>query len=143
MPSLDGSWATDGQLMGSRQAMRPWHGTTWCHAKIPLPADGVASHIPHALLPGKETPMRAVLFATVATFLIIAGSASAQVVQDKKSCVLAVEDAKKATASASITAKVRASADDMVRISEHLCSQANFVYAERLLAIVRGMTAQE
>lgn len=87
--------------------------------------------------------MRALLIATVAAIAIFAWPASAQVVKDKKSCVLAVEDAKKATAAAAVTEKVRASADDMVRISEHLCTQANFVYAERLLAIVRGMTAQE
>lgn len=87
--------------------------------------------------------MRAVFLAAVAAVLLLSTSASAQVVQDKKTCIQAVEDAKKATAEAAVTDKTRAEAADMVRISEHLCTQANFVYAERLLAIVRGMTAGE
>lgn len=87
--------------------------------------------------------MRAVLLAAVAAILLSAGTASAQVVQDKKTCVQAVEDARQATADAAITEKARAEAADLVRISEHLCTQANFVYAERLLGIVRGMTAGE
>ncbi|WP_425406281.1 hypothetical protein [Hwanghaeella sp.] len=87
--------------------------------------------------------MRAVLLATLAAIALFTTPVSAQVVQDKKTCVQAVQDAKQATADASITDKARAEANDLVRISEHLCTQANFVYAERLLAIVRGMTAGE
>lgn len=87
--------------------------------------------------------MRMVLLAAAAAIVFSAGSASAQVVRDKKTCQQAVEDAKKATAEASVTDKARAEAADLVRISEHLCTQANFVYAERLLAIARGMTAGE
>jgi|GEM_PF-2946537 len=87
--------------------------------------------------------MRAVLVALVAVLALSAMPAMAQVVKDKKTCLLAVEDAKAATAVALITEKSRAEAGDLVRISEHLCTQANFVYAERLLGIVRGMTAGE
>ena len=87
--------------------------------------------------------MRAVLVALVAVLALSAMPAMAQVVKDKKTCLQAVEDAKNATAVALITEKSRAEAGDLVRISEHLCTQANFVYAERLLGIVRGMTAGE
>ena len=88
--------------------------------------------------------MRALLLAaTVAAVALSAGAASAQVVHNKKTCLQAVEDVKKANTDSAITAKARASVDDLIRISEHLCTQANFVYAERLLAIARGMTAQE
>lgn len=70
-------------------------------------------------------------------------SASAQVVTDKKSCLQAVADAREASDAAAISEKARNEIADLVRISEHLCTQANFVYAERLLAIARGMAAQE
>ncbi|MGF1554318.1 MAG: hypothetical protein ACFBWO_17715 [Paracoccaceae bacterium] len=69
--------------------------------------------------------------------------APAQVVQDKASCQQAVADAKEGRDAASVSESVRAEVDDLVRIAEHLCGEANFVYAERLLAIARGMTAEE
>ncbi len=88
--------------------------------------------------------MRALLVPFVAVLALSATPAMAQVVKDKKTCIQAVEDAKKkATADAAVVPKTRAEAGDLVRISEHLCTQANFVYAERLLGIVRGMTAGE
>ncbi len=70
-------------------------------------------------------------------------SASAQVVTDKKTCLQAVADAREASSTAAVSEKIQAEVADLIRISEHLCTQANFVYAERLLAIARGMTAQE
>ncbi len=70
-------------------------------------------------------------------------AASAQVVTSKKTCIRAVADAKEASADADVSQKIKDEVADLIRISEHLCTQANFVYAERLLAIARGLTAQE
>ncbi|RVU34920.1 hypothetical protein EOI86_18980 [Hwanghaeella grinnelliae] len=87
--------------------------------------------------------MRALLIATVAAIAISAWPASAQVVQNKKTCFQAVEDAKQANQESAISEKAHADVAELIRVSEHLCTQANFVYAESLLAIARGMTAQE
>lgn len=70
-------------------------------------------------------------------------SASAQTVTDKKTCLQAVADARGSTDQASITGKAKEEAHSMIQIADHLCTQANFVFAEKLLGIVRGMTAQE
>ena len=70
-------------------------------------------------------------------------AASAAVVTSKPTCIQAVADAKEGLGGASVSQKIQAEVADMIRISEHLCGEANFVYAETLLAIARGMTAEE
>ena len=87
--------------------------------------------------------MRKTIVLALAAAALAAAPATAQVVKDKATCEQAVKDAKEGLATASVGAKSYKEAEDMVRISEHLCTQANFVYAERLLEIVRGMTASE
>ena len=69
--------------------------------------------------------------------------AHAQTVKDKKSCSQAITDAKGAREDAAIGEKSMAKADDLIRIADHLCTQGNFVYAESLLQIARGMLANE
>lgn len=66
-----------------------------------------------------------------------------QTVRDKKTCEQAVVDARTAVADGDVSDKVRAEANELVRISEHLCTQGNFVYAESLLQMARGMVAGE
>ena len=87
--------------------------------------------------------MKRLAILTLAAAALTAAPAAAQVVKDKPSCAQAVTDAREGLATASIGARPQKEAEDMVRIADHLCTQANFVYAERLLEIVRGMTASE
>ena len=84
-----------------------------------------------------------VLFALAAAIAALPFLASAAGVTSKPTCLQAVADARDALAAAAISEKARTEAADMVRISEHLCGEANFVYAETLLAIARGMAAEE
>ena len=79
----------------------------------------------------------------LAAAALAASPAGAQVVKDKPSCEQAVKDAEEGLRTASVGARSQSEAEDMIRIATHLCTQANFVYAERLLEIVRGMTASE
>ena len=83
------------------------------------------------------------LFGAAALLALVPVIATAATVTNKKTCVQAVADAREGLAGASIAEKTRSDVDDMIRISEHLCGEANFVYAETLLAIARGMTAEE
>lgn len=86
------------------------------------------------------------MIAFAAPLAMAASSADAQnqpVVVDKASCVQAVEDAKTARNEGDVSQAVKVEVDDLLRIAEHLCGEANFVYAERLLAIARGMVAGE
>ena len=87
--------------------------------------------------------MRRFAVASAVAAALVTGAAHAQVVKDKKSCEQAVADAKQALSEATIGPKAIAEAEDLIRISEHLCTQANFVYVEKLLAISRGITAAE
>lgn len=74
---------------------------------------------------------------------VLAAPAAAQVVRDKETCQQAVADAKQGLAESAIATRPMEEAVEMIRIAEHLCTQANFVFAERLLEIARGMTASE
>lgn len=87
--------------------------------------------------------MNKIILALAALSLLTAAPAMAQTVRDKKTCIRAVEDAKSARADATIAAKTMAEADDLIRIAEHLCTQGNFVYADTLLQLARGMLASE
>lgn len=93
--------------------------------------------------------MRTILALSLAAplALALAGPAAAQknqpVVSDKASCEQAVKDATAARNGADVSEKVKTEVDEMLKIAEHLCTQANFVYAEQLLAISRGMVAGE
>lgn len=79
---------------------------------------------------------------TLAAFLV-PFAAGAQTVTDKASCTQAVADAKQGLADATVGPKAKTEVEDLIRISDHLCTQANFAYVERLLQIARGMTAGE
>ena len=78
---------------------------------------------------------------------MVAGDAAAQqkqaTVRDKASCERAVRDAREGVKEASLSEKTRGEADGLVTVAEHLCGQANFVYAEKVLAVARGMAAEE
>lgn len=87
--------------------------------------------------------MRALLIALAAVLAFSALPASAHTVRDMKTCLQAVEDAKKAAASAAITEKSRARANELVQVSENHCSKADFISAENTLALARGIAAQE
>ena len=87
--------------------------------------------------------MKRLAILALAAAALAAAPAGAQVVKDKPTCEQAVADAKEGLATASVGARSQTEAEDMIRIAGHLCTQANFVYAERLLEIVRGMTASE
>ncbi len=87
--------------------------------------------------------MKRFVILAAAAAALAAAPAGAQVVKDKASCEQAIKDANEGLATASVGARSQKEAEDMVRIATHLCTQANFVYAERLLEIVRGMTASE
>jgi len=89
----------------------------------------------------KKTTLTIALAACFVAFAPL--TSTAQVVTSKKTCIRAVADAREASADAAISQKAKSQVEDLIRISEHLCTQANFVYAERLLAIARGMAAQE
>lgn len=86
--------------------------------------------------------LKAVLPA-VAVVALTVSAVPAQVVMSKKTCVQAVVDARGALNEASVSDKTKKEVEDMIRVSEHLCGEANFVYAETLLAIARGMVAEE
>lgn len=73
----------------------------------------------------------------------LASPSQAQTVRDKATCTQAVADARTSAADAQVNDKTRGEINDMIRIAEHLCGEANFVYAETLLSIARGMGAQE
>lgn len=75
--------------------------------------------------------------------VLVANPASAQVVRDKKTCSQAVADAREARNEAAVSNKIKAEIDELIRVADHLCGQANFVYAESLLQIARGMAAGE
>ena len=81
--------------------------------------------------------------AAAALFALALNAATAATVTSKKTCLQAVADAREGLAAASIAQKTHDEVADMIRISEHLCGEANFVYAETLLAVARGMTAEE
>ena len=87
--------------------------------------------------------MKKIALALTALSLLTAAPAMAQTVKDKRTCIRAVEDAKGAREDAAIAAKTMAEADDLIRIAEHLCTQGNFVYADTLLQLARGMLANE
>lgn len=87
--------------------------------------------------------MRFIALAMAGMFFLAAEPAFAQVVKDKKSCLRAVEDVRGAREDSGTTGKSLAEADDLVRIAEHLCTQGNFVYANTLLELARGMLANE
>ena len=87
--------------------------------------------------------MKRLAILALAAAAVAVAPAGAQVVKDKPSCEQAVKDAEEGLATASVGARSQQEAADMIRIATHLCTQANFVYAERLLEIVRGMTASE
>lgn len=74
---------------------------------------------------------------------LLAAPAMAQTVRDKKTCMQAIEDVKSGREDAAVVAKTLAEADDLIRIAEHLCTQGNFVYADTLLQLARGMLANE
>ena len=61
----------------------------------------------------------------------------------KDACVRGVEDARDAYAKRDIGEKASMQVQQMIEISAHLCEQGNFLYAEELLAMVRGMLATE
>lgn len=69
--------------------------------------------------------------------------ALSETVTDKKTCLQAVSDARASNEESAVSAKVKEEVSNMIQIADHLCTQANFVFAERLLGIARGMTAQE
>ena len=87
--------------------------------------------------------MKKLVLATAALSLLATAPVAAQTVRDKKSCMRAVEDAKGMREDSAVTGKFLAQADDLVRIAEHLCGEGNFVYAETLLQLARGMLANE
>lgn len=88
--------------------------------------------------------MNSIKLATAAALIAILASPSfAQVVRDKKTCEQAVADAREAAQAATVSARAKQEIEELIRISAHLCTQANFVYAESLLGIARGMAAQE
>lgn len=69
--------------------------------------------------------------------------AATAVVTDKKSCARAVTDAREALAEASLIERSQKEVEQLIQISAHLCTQASFVFADHLLAIARGMSAEE
>ena len=87
--------------------------------------------------------MKKIALALAALTLLTAAPVMAQTVKDKKTCLRAVEDAKGAQGDATIGKKTMAEAEDLIRIAEHLCTQGNFVYADTLLQLARGMLASE
>ena len=87
--------------------------------------------------------IKAAILTAALSSIAFALPATAATVTSKKTCTQAVEDAKQSAASASVTAKTKGEINELIRVSEHLCTQANFVYAESLLAIARGMAAEE
>lgn len=84
-----------------------------------------------------------VLVATVLAFPASAATRNAPTVFDKPSCARAVTDARDAAAASQVSEKVQADVAELIRVSDHLCTQGNFVYAENMLQIARGMVAEE
>lgn len=83
------------------------------------------------------------LFLATALVTATGAQATSAVVTDKKSCARAVADAQEALNEASLVVKTQKQVDNLIQISTHLCTQANFVFADRLLGIARGMSAEE
>ncbi|MDF1749397.1 MAG: hypothetical protein P1V34_11045 [Alphaproteobacteria bacterium] len=89
---------------------------------------------------------KSVLWGAVAALVSVVAVPSvnaASDITDKKACMQAVQDVRDARASASIGTKAKAEVDNLIQVSDHLCTQGNFVYVEKLLQIARGMTAGE
>lgn len=68
---------------------------------------------------------------------------SAQGIVTKADCVSALTDARNARAESDSGPKANKQADDLLEVAEHLCNQGNFVYAGKVLAVVRSILATE
>ena len=85
----------------------------------------------------------AALAAALAAGPALADDHTRKTVRDKETCAQAVADATQAVEDGSVGDAARQSATDLVTIADHLCGEANFVYAEKALSIARGMVAEE
>jgi len=61
----------------------------------------------------------------------------------KDACMQSLQDVKGAYADKDIGEKASVEVAKLIEISEHLCEQGNFAYANDLLALARGMLATE
>ncbi|MBY8974934.1 hypothetical protein KHP62_03875 [Rhodobacteraceae bacterium NNCM2] len=70
-------------------------------------------------------------------------AASSPVVIDQPSCERAIADAREAMAAASISDKARKTGEELIDLSSTRCADKNYEAADDLLAIVRGIAAEE
>ena len=81
-----------------------------------------------------------------ATVLLLAGSSYAATPTAKDKCLRSVLDIaamRDAADTPRIGEKAQKEVDDLVEVATHLCQQGNFQYAEKLLALARGMLVAE
>ena len=75
--------------------------------------------------------------------VVLSNPAVAQTIADKDSCALGIADVEKMRASSDAGAKANQQADDLIEVATHLCGQANFVYAEKVLGAIRALLSTE
>ena len=74
---------------------------------------------------------------------MVAAPAYAQTITDKKQCERALADAQEVRANSDAGAKANEEADKLLEVAAHLCGQGNFVYAQDVLEVIRGILATE
>ena len=92
--------------------------------------------------------MGRILMAVVAAVFLLADPASAATkrMTEKEKCLQSVTDVRDSIESEETPAlieKRRAEVESLLEISNHLCEQGNFRYAEELLELARGMVVSE
>ena len=88
--------------------------------------------------------MKSVIIALVMLLALLATTLAQQKYKSPKdACMQSLQDVKGAYADRDIGEKASVEVAKLIEISEHLCEQGNFAYANDLLALARGMLATE
>ena len=62
---------------------------------------------------------------------------------EKQKCTQSVEDVRKMRASSDAGPRANKEADELIEVAQHLCTQGNFVYADKLMEVARGLLTTE
>lgn len=87
--------------------------------------------------------MKRLLLASTLFAGLIASQSVAATVFDPKSCTQALADARSASEIAHVSDKARTAGEELIVLAETRCGEKNFDAAEQLLAIARGIFAEE
>lgn len=91
---------------------------------------------------GIQAMLRTLMLVAALTAMVGA-PAYAQTITNKKECARTLADAREARANSDSGAKANEEADKLLEVAEHLCEQGNFVYAQEVMEVIRGILATE